>query len=82
MDAWVWLVAYVAGFGVLQLLLYRYFNRQTPTAQSTDGRSDHGGGEQVPAIEDAETIPCRHCGAVNEAHPMVRYCRACADSLR
>lgn len=82
MESWLWLAAYVVGFGVLQLLLYRHFSRKTPTARSTEGRPDHGGGGRLTAPEDAETVPCQHCGSINEVHPMVRYCRFCADTLR
>jgi len=80
MDTWVWLAAYVVGFGLLQLLLYRHFSRRT-TTPAAESRTDHGGGH-TPDSTDADSVHCQHCGTTNEAHPMVRYCRSCAESLR
>ena len=82
MQMWVWLTAYVAGFGLLQVLLYRHFSQRTPTIQSTEGQVDRSGGGPAVVTEATETVPCQHCGAVNEVHPMVRYCRTCAESIR
>ena len=38
MQAWAWLVAYVVGFGLLQVALYRYFHRSEPTPETTAGQ--------------------------------------------
>ena len=80
MDAWVWLTAYVVAFGVLQIFLYRHFSRRTATP--TEGRVDRTGSGGHTDTDDAEANPCKHCGTVNEAHAMVRYCRECAEPLR
>jgi len=87
MEAWVWLTAYVAGFGLLQLLLYRHFRqRRTATPERGDhhvgGRTTPTGDTDATPTNDADTAACQHCGTVNERHSMVRYCRSCAESLR
>ena len=84
MQAWAWLVAYVVGFGLLQVALYRYFRRSEPTPKTTEGRVDRGGTSAPPSLDTGpETIqPCEHCGTANESHRMIRYCRDCAEPLR
>ncbi|GGN99610.1 MULTISPECIES: DUF7577 domain-containing protein [Haloarcula] len=82
MDTWVWLTAYVVGFGLLQVLLYRYFRRSDPSPETTEGRVDRHGGHGSPGTDVQGVVPCDHCGTVNEAHRMVRYCRSCTESLR
>jgi hypothetical protein len=81
MQPWVWLTAYVVGFGLLQILLYRHFSGRT-TANTTEGPVDRSGGGHTAAPTDTDAVPCQHCGTVNESHRMVRYCRGCAESLR
>jgi hypothetical protein len=80
MEQLVWLVAYVAGFGLLQVALYRLFKQRT--ASATEGSSERAGGRRLAATEETEAVPCRHCGTVNEIHQAVRYCRACTESIR
>jgi len=80
MQPWAWLTAYVVGFGLLQVLLYRRFNQQSP--KTTEGRAARASGGRTLEPETAESSPCQHCGTVNEAHRMVRYCRECTESLR
>ncbi len=82
MQPWVWLTAYVLGFGLLQVLLYRHFSGQTTSPQPTDGRATRADGGRRVTSDTAETIACEHCGAVNESHRMIRYCGNCAESLR
>jgi len=84
MDSWVWLVAYVVGFGLLQIALYRYFRRSDPTPETTAGRLNQGGASAPPSLGgDADAVePCQHCGTVNESNRMVRYCRDCTEPLR
>jgi len=82
MAPWVWLTAYVLGFGLLQIVLYRRFGRQTPSPETTEGRVRRADGGRTVAPESADTVTCPHCGTVNETHQMIRYCSACADSLR
>jgi hypothetical protein len=93
MEAWAWLIAYLVGFALLQLFLYRYLQR---------GESTHDGGSERESREpgykrlersamsetaversgDADGVYCRHCGARNERDGMYSYCRNCAEALR
>ena len=92
MEALGWLVAYVVGFGLVQLLLYRYIQRDdaAPDAAArgvdrSPGRSMEqspvGPGERDPSEAD-EGVRCRHCGAVNEPDQMFSYCKQCAGPLQ
>jgi len=78
----MWLTAYVFGFGLLQVMIYRYFSTQTPAPESAEGPIARADGGQQVITNATDTIPCGHCGAVNESHRMIRYCGACAESLR
>ncbi|MDS0260011.1 hypothetical protein NDI56_11460 [Haloarcula sp. S1CR25-12] len=82
MQPWVWLTAYVLGFGLLQVVLYRHFSRQSPSPETTEGRVTRADGGRTVAAEAAATVTCQHCGTENESHRMIRYCSACAESLR
>jgi len=82
MQPWVWLAAYVLGFGLLQVLLYRHFSGGTASPQSTEGSVARPDGGRQVVTEAGETTACEHCGAVNESHRMIRYCGSCAQSLR
>ncbi|WP_254272983.1 DUF7577 domain-containing protein [Haloarcula marina] len=84
METWVWLTGYVVGFGLLQVLLYRYFQRREPTPETTAGGFDRGdaGGRSVSRPETDVVVNCEACGAANESHRMIRYCGECTASLR
>jgi len=83
MESWGWLIAYVVGFGLLQLLLYRYLQGRGATPNSTGGRGASGGATAGPSASGAEAgVRCASCGTVNEADGMIRYCRSCAESLQ
>ncbi|MDS0282374.1 DUF7577 domain-containing protein [Haloarcula onubensis] len=82
MQPWVWLAAYVLGFGLLQVLLYRHFSGQTASTEPARGSAARPDGGRRVVTESGDTVACRHCGAVNESQRMIRYCGACAESLR
>ena len=92
MEALGWLLAYVVGFGLVQLLLYRYIQGDDASPDAGPGRVDQSAGrsmEQSPARpeEDAgadaeDGVHCRHCGAVNEYDQMFSYCKRCAGPLQ
>lgn len=82
MEPWTWLVAYVVGFGLLQVLLYQRFHQRTPAMDSADGQVDQTSGGQTVTAEGTETVHCQHCGTVNEVTAMVQYCHECTESLR
>lgn len=84
MEAWGWLLAYVAGFGLVQLLLYRYFRREDPSPDAAPGRSDGGHGRPLDGPGDAsdeDGIYCPNCGAFNERAQPFAYCRECVERL-
>lgn len=82
MQPWMWLTAYVLGFGLLQVILYRHFSKQTPAPESAERHLARADGGQQVTTDAADTISCGHCGAINESHSMIRYCGACAESLQ
>ena len=83
MEAWAWLAAYVLGFGFLQLLLYRYFQREYSGADATPGAVEGSGPVATePSRDVADGRTCSDCGTVNEAEATYTYCRECASPLR
>jgi hypothetical protein len=83
MDPWAWILAYVVGFALLQLLLYRYLGRDargtdaaTPTAR--EGSAGLTGGAHAPT---GDAVTCRHCGAENDREASYRFCRECTSPL-
>lgn len=84
METWGWLLAYVVGFGLLQVFLFRYFRRDDPSPDATPGRVERGAGASAPARSDDEPdgVHCRHCGTHNAYEPNYAYCRNCVRPLR
>jgi len=82
MQPWTWLAAYVVGFGLLQVLLYRRFHQRTPTSSSATGSADPQGGSQPASADPEATTACEHCETLNERHSVVRYCWACTRPLQ
>jgi len=80
MESWGWLVAYVVGFGLLQVVLYQYVQRRDPSPEPTGGRRRGTGGSATAA--DTEFVRCDDCGTRNRQLARVRYCRECTGSLR
>jgi len=82
METWAWLAAYIVAFGLLQLVLYRYFQRET-SAEATPAASDRRRqSPPEPVSDEADaTVKCRHCGAYNQRHTAITFCRHCAGSL-
>jgi len=81
MNPWAWIAAYVAGFVLLQLLVYRYLGRKsggtaTPPAADVAGAGATGSESGVD-----ETVTCGDCGAVNAREPGYRFCRECSSPL-
>lgn len=85
METWAWLLAYLLGFALLQLYLYRYFMKSTTTKSPERTTPVPEGGART--VEAAENVPsedlvaCTNCGAYNESHAMFRYCRECGERL-
>lgn len=86
METWVWLAAYLVGFLLLQLYLYRYFMNESTTTRSAERATPVSEGatsavdppENVP---DSDLVTCRVCGANNENHQMFSFCRECGSRL-
>ncbi|WP_302082746.1 DUF7577 domain-containing protein [Salinibaculum rarum] len=88
MEAWAWLAAYLIGFALLQLVLYRYFQRgeSTHDAESRDPgykRLEGSAAADIDAsTERDDAVVCQQCGALNDRDGMFSYCRECAEPLR
>jgi len=81
MAVWVWLVAYLVGFALLQILLYRYFREDSPRERTAPSASERSRVplEAPPDDADGDGIRCRQCGAYNDAG--YSYCRQCTGQL-
>jgi hypothetical protein len=95
MEAWVWILVYLVGFTLFQLLLFRYFSDgqafdgvsvgsgETAGVQSLDRSRTTGEPQQRPdADETGEGVRCPHCGAHNADEPTFTYCSNCLTQLR
>jgi hypothetical protein len=85
MQLWGWLIAYVVTFGLVQLLLYHYFqHRREPSPDSTPVGAGPGGTavEAGGLSPESDAVCCPECGTRNEGHQMIRYCRVCAAALQ
>lgn len=87
METWAWLVAYLLGFALLQLYLYRYFidgsSTDTSTTNATPGFE---GGAPVESGQRSTELPegtvaCKECGAYNESHSTFTFCKHCGARL-
>ena len=85
MVVWAWLLAYLAGFALLQLYLYRYFVKSTtsdsPEQPTPAGESGVRTVETVESVSSEDLVSCEGCGAYNESHSMFLFCRECGDRL-
>jgi hypothetical protein len=93
MEPWAWILVYLVGFTLFQLLLFRYFSDgrafdgvslgsgETAGAQSLE----HAGTTaEVAQRSDDETetgVRCPHCGAHNEDDTTYTYCSNCLTQL-
>ncbi|MDG5777966.1 hypothetical protein VB773_05155 [Haloarculaceae archaeon H-GB2-1] len=87
MEPWGWIIVYVVGFTLFQLLVFRYISGGP---SPDNGSADSPLAAEMPALErDRHTRDghaedgryCQHCGAQNESDPMFTYCRECANPL-
>lgn len=92
MEPWSWILVYLAGFTLFQLLLFRYFS---------DGRAFDGvsiGSGETAGVQTVESGPppgessgrsepesdgvrCPHCGTHNQDEQPFTYCRNCLVQL-
>jgi DNA-directed RNA polymerase subunit RPC12/RpoP len=85
METWVWLAAYLVGFALLQLYLYRYFMRQSRTGAERTTPSSEGRSNAIDPPDDVSSddlVSCEHCGSYNENHQMFYFCRECGNRLQ
>lgn len=96
MEAWVWILVYLVGFTLFQLLLFRYFSDgqafdgvsvgsgETAGVQSLDRTRTTGDPPQRPGadVDADEGIRCPRCGARNEDESTFTYCSNCLTQLR
>lgn len=80
MDPWAWIGAYVVGFALLQLLVYRYIGHKTGWT-TTPAAPDASKAPAVGPESGGETLTCGDCGAVNAREPGYRFCRECSSQL-
>ena len=88
MEMWAWLGAYLVGFALLQLYLYKYFIKDESTTEGTtaDVRPSStetvSGGVDIPeGGTDEDLVLCPNCGTYNRNDPMFSYCKECAATL-
>ena len=89
MEVWTWIVAYIVGFSLLQLLVYRYFRDSEPSVeQPSPGAGErYAAGDRLKRDQTGGTatedgLYCQHCGAFNEQAATYRYCKQCVSPLR
>lgn len=89
MEIWGWIIAYVVGFSLLQLLVYRYVGSDEPTVERpAPGSSERTAARRLEPADgvasrpDGDTVHCQHCGSPNAREPVYTYCRECVAPLR
>ncbi|MFB6151197.1 MAG: hypothetical protein ABEJ40_05265 [Haloarculaceae archaeon] len=95
MEPWGWILIYLVGFTLFQLLLFRFFSDgrvsgetspgsgETTVHQSFDsGRNPREAVEEsTDSTERGEGIRCPRCGTDNADEPSFTYCRNCLAQL-
>jgi hypothetical protein len=86
MELWAWLVAYLLGFALLQVYLYRYFigqsTSESSTEQTTPAYSESGSSSvERPEPEGGDLVTCGDCGAYNERDAAFTFCKECGSRL-
>jgi len=88
MELWAWLVAYLLGFALLQLYLYRYFIKggsanDSATEGATPAYSEGGasGVEHTDRSGGGDLVACSQCGTYNEREAAFTFCKECGERL-
>jgi hypothetical protein len=89
METLAWLGAYLVGFALLQLYLYKYFMSSTTSDSQPEGTAagvpDGGAAEHdhVPpdGVDRQDLVRCGECGAYNRSEQMFAYCKECGGRL-
>lgn len=85
MGVWEFVLVYLVGFALLQLVVYQLLRRRRDRSAPIAG----GAGATPFETSDREAAPedeagwrCPHCGTPNAPDPGFTYCRHCAGALR
>lgn len=86
MEIWAWLGAYLVGFALLQLFLYRYFiGGSTASEPSTESTTPQFEGPSAPVerpqTSDEDIVACEECGTPNRLDPAFTFCKSCGSRL-
>jgi len=97
MEPWGWILVYLAGFTLFQLLLVRYFsddrtlggvslesNESAPPQSGEPGRpvGERDSGPSGGADEGTDGVRCHRCGTENADEQSYTYCRQCLAQIR
>lgn len=95
MEPWGWILVYLAGFTLFQLLLVRYFsddrppggvaiesNEASPPQSGDRGRSAREGRSLAGDDDESDGVACPQCGTANADEQPFTYCRNCLAQLR
>lgn len=98
MEPWGWILVYLVGFTLFQLLLVRYFSEDRSLGGVSIGSNEASppqSGERGQAVgepprsfgheDDHERdsgVHCPQCGAFNADEQTYTYCRKCVAQLR
>jgi hypothetical protein len=89
MEVWTWIIAYIVGFSLLQLLVYRYFRDSEPSVEGPSPGSGerYASGDRLERDQSGRTatddgVYCQHCGTYNEQTATYRYCKQCVAPIR
>ena len=92
MEPWTWILVYLVGFTLFQLLLFRYFSDDQSFEGMSVGSGETAGVQSVDrgqappeATMRAQTtddgVRCPHCGTHNEDEQNYMFCRNCVAQL-
>jgi hypothetical protein len=97
METWGWIIVYLVGFALFQLLLLRYFADGRTFSGASLGSSEASSpgsvdpGQHAPEVTgDAQQdgrdedggVHCPQCGAYNADEQTFTYCQKCLTQLR
>jgi len=93
MEPWGWILVYLAGFALFQLLLFRYVSDNEAfgglsleSGETTGPQSVDPGHPVTETDRDRDVaegvVHCPHCGAENADESHYTYCGNCLAQLR
>ena len=66
MEPWAWLIVYLVGFALLQLVLYRYVRNRDSSSEQPTGSPGDGHGTRAGAGRERRTEPAAEVGIGSE----------------